>query len=487
MEWRGRRPRSHPSLSFLSPSTAHPADPAKALAVYSNFEDQRLYGQAIAADGSVGAAAPLTAAPAVAAGSRYADLAPDPARPRAYCVLETHADGGGEPAHAVAAVDLASGAVTVLATGSSDFVSSPTPSPDGASLAWVRWSHPNMPWDDTELVVARVDAATGALGPPTTVAGGPGVSVQAPTWLPDGSLAFVSDQDGGWWNVWVTREGAAATPLARRGAEFAGPPWVGGTRPLVLLPGGGDGAARLLVKWGDPGAAGATLGILVASGPDAGALTPLHTPYTGFSRVAVAAPGAGKGGARLALVGAHPARPGELATAALDGAALSSWTPVAKAATLAVDPAFLSAPEVIEFPTTPVPGGVDAVTPPVAYMNYYPPASATHALPAGAPPPLLVKIHGGPTAAAGTGLSLGVQYWTSRGFAVADVNYRGSTGLGRAYRKALAGVWGLADVADVAAVGAGRKEGASGRARRGAAPPLARAFRAGGRRRQPEA
>lgn len=425
----------------------HPATPGATLVLFSNFDDQRLYAQTVDG-GAVTPPVALTREPAVPAGLRFADCVADPARPgRAYCVLEDHEGGGSEPVNCVAAVDLASGAVTRVAPVDADFVAFVTPSPDGARLAWVSWSHPSMPWDSTVLRVADV-RADGEVGPARVVAGGDGVSVQAPCWLPDGGLAFVSDQGTGWWNVWRTAGGVDGggggghVALCPKQGEFAGPAWVHGLRPLVLLPSG-----RLLVRYADPASPGVQLGTLAADAPSD--LAPLAFPFAGAARVAVRA--AGAGAAALATVATRPDAPAALVTATLaaDGS-VGDWAELARAFDLPVDAAYLSRPRVITFATDPVPG--DAAAEPVAHAIYYPPTNPAFALPPGAAPPVLIKIHGGPTAAAGAGaLSLGTQYWTSRGFAVCDVNYRGSTGYGRAYRDALRGNWGVADVADVAA------------------------------------
>ena len=392
------------------------------LVLFSNFGDQRLMQTVVASDGAITPPTPLTREPTTPAGLRFADCVPDPGpRPRVYYVLEDHEGGGGEPTNCVAAVDLTSGDITRLShpTDASDFVAFVVPSPDGTAVAWVAWTHPNMPWDSTVLKVARVQD-DGMLSPAVTIAGGDGISVQAPLWLPDGGLAFVSDQESGWWNVWRTAPGvdvaSAKTPpphtnLCPLAAEFGGPAWVHGLRPLVLLPSG-----RLLVRVADPASPGVQVGTLGVEKP--GPLTPLAFPFAGASRLAVHVTGDG-GAVALAAVATRPDAPSALVTATLesDGSMVGAWTKIAAAFDLTIDPAYLSTPQVITFPTDPVPGSDDAA--PVAHGIYYPPTNPEFKLPAGAAPPVLIKIHGGPTAAASSGaLSLGIQYWTSRGFAV---------------------------------------------------------------------
>ena len=401
----------------------HPSVEGATLVLWSNFADQRVYAQTGTDGGAVTPPTPLTREPSLPAGLRFADCVPDTGpRPRVCCVLEDHEGGGSEPVNCVAAVDVDSGAITRLShpTDASDFVAFIAPNPDGTAVAWVAWTHPSMPWDSTVLKVARVQA-DGSLAPAVTVAGGEGISVQAPLWLPDGGLAFLSDQESGWWNVWRTEVGvdvarATAPPphtnLCPLAAEFGGPAWVHGLRPLVLLPSG-----RLLVRVADPGSPGVQVGVLSVDKP--APLTPLSFPFAGASRLAVHVTGDGGGAVAIAAVGTRPDAPSALVTATLasDGKTVGAWTKIAAAFDLTIDPSYLSSPQVITFPTDPVPGSDDVA--PVAHGIYYPPTNPKFELPPGAAPPVLIKIHGGPTAAASSGaLSLGIQYWTSRGFAV---------------------------------------------------------------------
>lgn len=346
-------------------------------------------------------------------GTRYADGVVDGARNRLICVREDHS-GAGEAVNTIAAIDLASGDETVLVSGH-DFFSSPRLAPDGR-LCWLSWDHPNMPWDGCELSVARIDGA-GAVAGATVVAGGTGESITQPTWAPDGTLYFTSDRSG-YWNIHRYR-GEEVTPVLVRDNDFAKPAWMfGGTTFGVL------DAGRLAVTYADRGEWRlATLEVTT------GDLVDIPTPYTDFNGVCVA-------GGRILSTAASPTRTDEIVS--IDPA--SGVADVLKRSTgLELDERSISIAQPIEFPTE---GGL------TAYGFYYPPRNDDHVGPDGERPPLLVNSHGGPTSATSGSLMLGVQYWTSRGFAVLDVNYGGSTGYGRAYWGRLRHRWGIVDVDD---------------------------------------
>ncbi|MFW6107678.1 MAG: prolyl oligopeptidase family serine peptidase, partial [bacterium] len=310
-------------------------------------------------------------------------------------------DGAGEP--------------EVLVAGH-DFFSTPRLSPDGSALAWLAWDHPRMPWDGTELCVSEV-RPDGSIGEPRRVAGGPGESVLDPAWSPNGRLHFVSDRSN-WWNLYREVEGGVE-PLCEMEAEFAAPQWVF-RRPMYAFAGSG----RIVCSYTRDGEW--HLGVLDTK---TGALRRVDVPYTDISYVAA-------DGGRALFLGGSPTDPSGIVL--LDLAA--GRADVLRASTdRTVDDGYLSEPEPIEFPTT---GGQ------TAHALFYAPRNADVAGPAGERPPLLVKIHGGPTSACSSDLSLGLQFWTSRGFAVVDVNYGGSTGYGRAYRDRLKGRWGVVDVED---------------------------------------
>jgi len=372
---------------------------------FANFDDQRVYRQAAG-----GAPEPLTAE----APWRFADFALDGARGRLVCVHEDHS-GPGEPANVLAAIELSTGAVQVL-EASHDFYASPRLAPGGRQLAWLTWDHPRMPWDGTELWVAALDA-DGRPQAPRRIAGGPAESVFQPEWGPDGALYFVSDP-GGWWNIrrWDGRE---IQPLCPMEAEFGQPQWMLGMRTYDF-----DAGGRIVCAYCTQGA-----WHLARVDPRSGVLEALETPFTQFQGLRVA-------GHRAIFLGGAPDRPG--AVVALD-LAQSELQVLRESTALDFDPACIAAPEAVAFPT----GGGDT-----AYGFFYAPRNPACSGPGSERPPLVVTTHGGPTGATSDSLNLSVQFWTSRGFAVLDVNYRGSTGYGRRYREALYGRWGVADVED---------------------------------------
>ena len=322
-------------------------------------------------------------------GARYADG--DVHGDRLVCVRERHLDQGVVNDIVELPTD-GSAEPTVVAAGH-DFYAAPRFAPDGR-LAWLAWDHPRMPWDGTLLE-------------PGPVAGGPEESVSQPRWSPDGALHWISDRTG-WWNVY--REGE---PLAPMEAEFAEPDWVFGQSTYDFLPG-----SRVIARWDG------RLGVL---GDE-----PLDLPYTSFSAVR-------SYGDKVAVIAASPTQAPAVVVIDPETAEV---TVVRTSRPTPVDPGYLSTPRRIEFPTA---GGA------TAHALFYPPANNDHDGPAGERPPLMVTSHGGPTSAASTGLELRTQFWTSRGFAVVDVDYRGSSGYGRAYRRQLDGQWGVADVDDCVA------------------------------------
>ena len=386
---------------------------AGGLVVASEFSDGRLHRLP-------GAGAP--AAPLTPAGPwRYADPAPDPARPRVYAVREDHGTGG-EPRNEIVALALdgpIDGALTVLA-GGHDFVAAPRPSPDGRRLAWLTWDHPAMPWDATELWVADV-RADGSLGEPERVAGGPGVSVLQPEWGPDGRLVFVADWTG-WWNLyrWSGAD-EASEPLAPAEAEFADPAWVLAQSSYARL---ADGSLVAACR-----RAGRDLLVRIAGD---GTLAPVVQPFTEIGSLRAL-------GNRVAFLGAAP---GEAPAVVVSDPATGAVEVVRRSTAVALDPAWVSVPVAVDFPTA---GGA------TAHALFYPPVNPACAAPTGERPPVVVTCHGGPTANASTGLALDVQLLTSRGIAVLDVDYRGSTGYGRPFRDALRGAWGIADLEDCVA------------------------------------
>ncbi|MDA0786792.1 MAG: S9 family peptidase [Proteobacteria bacterium] len=369
---------------------------------FVNFDDQRIYR--VENGGMPEAVTPDS-------GDRHADMFHDAARHRILCVRERHA--GDSVVNELIAVDLASGICTTLVSGH-DFVSNPRVSPDGTMLSWVSWELPDMPWDSAALWVAPI-GPSGDVGAGKVLAGGDGVSVFQPVWAPDGTLIFAADPDG-WWNLhrW---NGADVTAIIRMDAEFGLPQWVFGMRTFDVQRSGNVVAYTCDGAW--------RLAHIVDAGP-----RDIELPFSD-----IAAPQWVDD--KIVFMGAS----------ARSASAILLLDPVSgvietlqTALTVDLDQAGLSVPDSISFETT------DGDT---AYGFYYPPGSATHAPPPEERPPLIVRGHGGPTGATSPSFSLAIQFWTSRGFAVLDVNYRGSTGFGRAYREALYGRWGEADVDDM--------------------------------------
>ena len=375
---------------------------------FSNFADQRIYRRPPG-----GEPEPLTPE----TGRRFADMVVDPARNRLVAVREDHA--GRDPANEIVGVNLQNGDETVLASGN-DFYSSPRLSPDGNRLAWLTWNHPNMPWDGTELVVCDVDAE-GRLENVGRVAGGTDESLFQPEWSPEGTLHFVSDRTG-WWNLYRLSAGNVE-PLHEKEAEFGVPQWVFGMSTYAFLPFG-----RIVCSYTDRG--GSHLALLDT---ESGRLDSIETPYSSiaFVRTDVAT-------GNVVFRGGSPTGPACIVSL---NASTGENEVLRRSDEREVDSGYLSVPEPIEFPTE---------NDRTAYAFFYPPTNQDYAAPEGERPPLLVMSHGGPTSATSPALDLEIQYWTSRGIAVLDVNYGGSTGYGREYRRRLDGTWGVVDVEDCA-------------------------------------
>ena len=382
---------------------------AKGALYFSNFADQRVYR--LTPGGSPEPITPID-------GLRYADHVWDARRKRIVCVREDHTKGG-EPQNAIVALDgEAGGPGEVLASGR-DFYATPRLSPDGTSLAWIEWSHPHMPWDAAELWCAPL-RDDGTPGERTRVAGGDGESAIQPLWSPDGILYFVSDRTD-WWNLYRFTDGRVEA-LTDLPAEFATPPWVFGMKHYAFA-----GPGRVICAFTQRGT-WSLAGLDVTTRQ----LTPFVLPYTDIGAVQC-------DGSQAVFLAGSPTEPLSVVRLDFDSGRQEI---LRRSARLAIPPTYLSTPEPVEFPTA---GGR------TAHGLFYPPRNPDFAAPQGESPPLVVMIHGGPTAATSTALRLNIQYYTSRGIAVLDVNYGGSTGYGRAYRERLYGEWGVVDVDDCCA------------------------------------
>ena len=375
--------------------------------IFSNFQDTRLYR----VDGG-DPPHPITPAGAL----RYADVIFDSDRTRLIAVREDHS-GDGEAVNSIVALDSdgdESGGM--LLTSGADFYSNPRLSPDGQRLAWLQWNHPNMPWDGSELWVGEI-GADGMVSSSELIAGGRQESIFQPEWAPDGTLYFVSDRTG-WWNLYRC-SGSGDEAVAPMDAEFGLPQWVFGMTTYAFL----DPETILAIYSRDG------TWHLVTIAADSGDVAPVDSSFTQISELFAA------NGSAVMIAGS-PVLP----TAVVRyQAASGTFETLKRSLDAEVDPSYLSTPEPIEFPTE------NGLT---AHGFLYLPKNQDFVAPRGELPPLLVQSHGGPTDATSTALSLPIQFWTSRGFAVLDVNYGGSTGYGRPYRERLNGSWGIVDVDD---------------------------------------
>lgn len=378
---------------------------------FCNFTDQKLYRQDLARPD----AEPVAITPEN--NCRYANMVLDRERNRLICVLEDHSQSDREAVNSIAAIDLSNGAVRVLASGF-DFYSSPQLSPDGAQLAWFCWNHPNMPWDESEIWLADMDEK-GSLSSAIRIAGGENESTGHPIWSPDGGLYFLSDRTG-WWNIyrWVN---ARIEIVFQQDIEFGSPHWVFGEPNFAFR-----SAGELICICSDKGEAKL---VTLELGKSGTSLQQIEIPYSSLSCLQVRDD-------FVWFIGASPTTPASIVRLNLQS---GESTVIKQSSDYQLAPDYVSTPEAIEFAT-----GDDLTS----HAFYYAPANGDFQAPAAERPPLLVIIHGGPTGATSSSFSLAIQYWTSRGIAVMDINYGGSTGYGRAYRNRLYASWGIVDVED---------------------------------------
>ncbi len=376
---------------------------------FSNFADQRLYQQNPALKPR-----PLTGKTA----RRYADTVVDTYRNRLICVREDHSVGEGEPVNTIVAVGLNHEQEERMLISGNDFYAAPRISPDGSSLAWLTWNHPNLPWDGTELWVGEIQA-DGSVEKPQKVAGDVNESIFQPEWSPEGVLYFASDRTE-WWNLYRYHENQVE-PVCPKEFEFGRPQWL-----FSMSTYGFESADRIMCAYTSKGTWS-----LASLDCSTGAFKEIATAYTEIWNLR-ASPG------QVVFCAGSPTQTPSIVR--LDLHKMEFQT-LRLASDLTVDKGYISIPEAIEFPTE---------NEKTSHAFFYTPQNRDYQPPDGEKPPLLVKIHGGPTAATSTALAWEIQYWTSRGFAILDVNYGGSSGYGRAYRQRLEGQWGIVDVDDCA-------------------------------------
>ncbi len=379
---------------------------------FANFTDQRLHRQD---PGSV----PVPITPNTAGRHRYADGRVTTNASMIVCVRERHeGDSATDVVNELVAIPTDGAREPQIVAAGRDFYSSPRISPDGAKLCWLEWDLAGMPWDGTEVWVAEL-APDATIADAHLVAGGPDESIFQPSWSPAGELHFVSDRTN-WWNIYRVREGIPE-PLYPAESEFGWPQWLFGYSAYAFL---ADG--RIACMYGRVG----VQHIALLDGVS-GELLDLDLPYSAISDPYIVAEGE-----HIAFIGSSPTKPAQVVS--LDFASRSVDV-LRESQTIDVDAGYLSLPEPIEFSTD---GGL------TAHAHFYPPANKDFAAEAGELPPVIVATHGGPTSEATADFDLRKQFFTSRGFAVVDVNYGGSTGYGREYRQRLAGNWGIVDTAD---------------------------------------
>lgn len=382
---------------------------------FSNFADQRLYRQTPGSQPQ-----PITPETDL----RYADGILDRQRQQLICVCENHTVAGREAVNTLAVINLNSQEDPQVFISGADFYSSPRLSPDGTLLAWLSWNHPNMPWDSTELWVGKL-STDGLLLSTYRVAGGVNESLFQPEWSPDGILYFVSDKSG-WWNLYRWQpsseeigESGAVEPVLEMPAEFGLPQWVFRMSTYAFA-----SSECMICTYTQEG-----IWHLASLDTRTGKLKSIETPYSEIASLQVSS-------GQVFFLGGSPTKPTAIVQVEL---ATQQQSVLRHSSEVPIDRGYLSVPQQIAFPTT---------NEQTAYALFYPPQNHDYQAPSGDRPPLRVKIHGGPTAAASSTFNLSIQYWTSRGIAVLDVNYRGSTGYGRAYRQQLDDQWGVADVDD---------------------------------------
>mgnify|MGYP000212244750 CR=1 FL=1 len=371
---------------------------------FSNHSDQKLYQH-------TGSGEPQAL---TNDGYRYADCIMDGGRNQLICVQEDHSQEG-EPVNTLVSVGLDGGNVRTLFSGT-DFVSSPALNPAGDTLVWITWDHPNMNWDDTKMWQASV-TDQGSLSGTETIVERASLSVQEPRWSEDGKLYYISDPDN-WWNI-QAYENNESINITEEEVEFGKSGSLGAHSYAFLS------NTQVIAKYEADGTSHLAMVDL-----ENGDVDEIDTPYASISKVY-------SNGDRIYLLGATTSSATEIAEY-VDG----DFITIKKSQEPIVDASYISEPEAITFPNL-----KDEPT----HAFYYAPTNPNYIAPVGTLPPTIVRLHGGPVGATNPAFRANNQYWTSRGFAIIDINYGGSTGYGREYRERLRGQWGVVDIDDTKA------------------------------------
>lgn len=348
-------------------------------------------------------------------GRRYGDLYHDPGHDRVLAICEDHRVNGKEPRTSIVSISLQPDREVIELVGGADFYAYPRVSPDGKKLCWIAWNHPHMPWQATQLVVADLDK-NGQITSSTCLIEETEIAVFQPDWSPDGELVFVADFDE-FWNLYRWNEESGIEALTQLQAECGLAFWNYGMSTWGFVP---DGILCCINEMGSWRLAKVAMD---------GSMELLDLPFTHLGALKTL----GNSAVMLA------ASPIEASTLIEVDTRSGEFKRIYSSASMELPVEAISRPLNVDFPS-----GNDST----AHAFFYPPKNPDFQGPQGEKPPLVVLCHGGPTSATSSALNLKVQFWTSRGFAVMDVNYRGSTGYGKSYRQALQGQWGVADVED---------------------------------------
>jgi dipeptidyl aminopeptidase/acylaminoacyl peptidase len=374
---------------------------------FSNFADQGLYQQKTNLEPR------LLNSPG---SRRYGDITVDKFRNRLICVREDHSTGAGEPVNTIVALGIGNNEEEQVLVADNDFYSAPRISPDGSSLVWLTWNHPNLPWDGTELWMGKI-GSDGLIGERLKVAGGSSESIFQPEWSLDGVLYFVSDRSE-WWNLYRYRYDQVE-PVCPRDCEFGKPQWL-----LSMSTYGFESAHRIICTYTNKG-----VWHLANLNTASGDLEEIETPFSEIWNLRASSE-------QAVFCAGSPSQAPAIIRFDLKS---KKFDPLRSSSDIKIEQGYISIPQAIEFPTE------NGKT---SHAFFYPPQNRDYQAPPEELPPMLVKIHGGPTSATSTSLAWDIQYWTSRGFALLDVNYGGSSGYGRPYRQRLEGQWGVVDVDD---------------------------------------